>query len=85
MNIYQIVLIVFAVVAGLIILYGLYKSQKRGITFFKFSLWGLITFALVAFLGQFTGIYIGLNIPSLVCAALLGVPGVILMAAINFL
>lgn len=85
MNIYQIVLIAFAVVVGIIILYGLYKSKKRGVILFKSSLWGLITFALVAFLGQFTGVYIGLNIPSLICASLLGVPGVILMTVINFL
>lgn len=85
MNIYQIVLIAFAGVAGITILYGLYKSPKRGITFFKSSVWGLVTFAFVAFLGQFTGIYIGLNIPSLICASILGVPGVILMAAIDFL
>ena len=85
MSIYQIILIAFAVVSGVIILYGLYKSQKRSTTLLKSSLWGLITFAIVAFTGQFTGVYIGLNIPAVICAILLGVPGVILMAIINFL
>lgn len=85
MNTYQIILLIFAVVSGIILLCGLYKTKRRGVLFFKSALLGIVAFAAVAFLGQYAGVYIGINLQSLLCAVILGVPGVGLMAIINFL
>lgn len=80
---------VFVFIVLLIILYlfsGLLLDPLKGIfKLLMFCLAGLILLLLINLLGQYIELYIPINITTVLVSGILGIPGVILILAINML
>lgn len=85
MNIYKITLITILIIFSIIWLYGFFKTKNPIKCFIRSGIIGMISLIAVAFISNFTRLYIGVNLASFITSAVLGLPGVILMVVINLL
>jgi len=76
-------LIVLAVIAAVAIFLASLKSKHPMKTLLSSALAGLVTLVVVAVSGHFTGVSLAINLWTLGCAAVSGIPGVVLMLAIK--
>ena len=67
-----------AAIVSLAVLWALFKSDRPVHTFFSSGLQGLGALVAVNVAGAFTGVCMSLNLLTLVCSVVLGIPGVIM-------
>lgn len=79
------VLIAFAAVYAIAFLFFAFKSGKPIKTILFSALLGLGVFVLLNLTGGYTGVSLGVNPWSVLCASVAGVPGVVLMVVMRLL